>query len=109
MTHGKSNLGGYEPFNEAHAIYSCAISLTFAPSPDLPLRWPALLSSAQKAGRELNLGVPTPAYGLNLTFDPQRVSVNLNRPSPVGVESVGIEFGMMDESGRVAGRHVVQS
>jgi hypothetical protein len=106
MVDGKSNLGGYEPFNEAHAIYSCAISLIFATALDRLVRWPALLSIAQKTGRELNLGVPTPAYGLNLTFDPQRVSVSLNRPSPVGGESVGIEFATMDENGRVLDRFI---
>jgi len=106
MADGKSNLGGYEPFNEAHAIYSCALSLTFAPSPDRGARWPALLSIAQKTGRELNLGVPTPAYGLSLTFDLQRVSISLNRPSPAGGESVGIEFATMDENGRVLDRFI---
>jgi hypothetical protein len=106
MVDGKSNLGGYEPFNEAHAIYSCAISLTFAPRSDRVARWPALLSIAQKTGRELNLGVPTPAYGLSLTFDPQRVSVSLNRPSPIGGESIGIEFATIDENGRVLDRFI---
>ena len=107
MVYGAGNLGGYEPFNEAHAIYSCALSLSFGPPSDRPSRWPALLNVAQRIGRELNLGVPTPSYGLNLTFDPQRISVSLNRPAPVGGEAVGVEYATMDENGRVLDRFIV--
>jgi hypothetical protein len=102
------NLGGYAPFNEAHAIYSCALTLSFAPAPDRPGRWPGLLNIAQKVGRELRLGVPTPSYGLSLTFDSQqRINVSLNRPAPIASEAIGVEFATMDENGRVLDRFVV--
>jgi uncharacterized protein (TIGR04255 family) len=95
-----SDLGGFHPFNDAHAIYSCQLSAMVATRAS----WPNLLRHAQRSGKRLRFGAPVPSYGLTLTFNPQLVSLSLNRPSPTGQQQVGIEFVTMDDEGRLVER-----
>jgi hypothetical protein len=69
---GQTPSGGFEPFNEAHAIVSSTITVQFS-SPIADVDWPALRGAIVAADRDLELGAPQPYFGLSLTFDPTRV------------------------------------
>lgn len=98
---GKPDLGGFEPFNDAHAIYSCSIAIQFSSAIEEGSdAWLRLLERAHATGRDLNLGVPAPSYGMIITFDTQHVTVNLGRPLPFSDEAMGVEFALMNEKGR---------
>lgn len=89
-------LGGFVPFNDAHAIVTSALTIQFAgPVPEEV--WPSLRKAIYSAGRELDLGLPAPFFNTSITFDPARVAIFFNSPPPGSVDTSGLAFTRLDE------------
>lgn len=91
-------LGGFVPFNDAHAIVASSVTVQFAaPIPDEAR--PNLRSKVHALGREMGFGIPAPFYNTSVTFDSSRVGVFFNYPTAGIVETSGLSFGRLDEDG----------
>ncbi len=101
-----ADLGGFEPYNAAHAIVGCTITVQFPGHINGP-DWITIKSAALSAARELGLGVPQPFYGLNVSFDGARAGVSLNAPTPAVSQIGGLTFGRLDEDDQLLERIIV--
>ncbi|MCJ2021208.1 hypothetical protein MKK84_27965 [Methylobacterium sp. E-065] len=88
-------LGGFTPFNEAHAIVSVQATIQFA-HPVSEAQWAAMRSVIWQTGRDLGVGHPTPAFGLSVNFDGSRLGVALNSPSVTSQQAMGLNFSTFD-------------
>lgn len=99
------NLGGFEPYNDSHAIVMASINIQFQSQLDDTM-WAAVRSSIIEAGERLDVGPPQPFYGMSLVFDQTRVSVNLNSPSPIINETGGLSFTTVGQDDNIIERFV---
>lgn len=97
------DLGGFAPFNEAHAIVSAQATIQFAGSVS-DAQWSVLRPVIFKLGRELDIGQPSPSFGLNVTFDGSRLGVAFNAPSVNAQQMAGLAFSIYDQEDRLVER-----
>lgn len=96
-----SSLGGFAPFNDAHAIVEATINVVFDRLPD-PV-WRDAKKTVIRLGRELGLGVPQPSFGVTVLLEQSRVLVNAESPQ-MAEPSVGLVFTQLDENDNIAMR-----
>lgn len=99
-------LGGFEPYNDAHAIVVCGLNVAFAGILGGE-QWLALRKAAIVAARDLDLGSPQPFYGYTLSFDGVTAALSLNAPHPATNEVSGITFFLVDEDDKPKERVIV--
>ncbi|WP_182422322.1 hypothetical protein [Aureimonas sp. ME7] len=102
---GDRKLGGFEPFNESHAIVMASITVQFSNQLD-DTAWQNARSAILQTAKDVGLGKPQPFYGMNLTFDQSRVSISVNAPAPAVAEIAGLSFTQIGDDDQIIDRFV---
>jgi hypothetical protein len=101
-----ADLGGFSPYNEAHAIVSCVLGIQF-PAQISTADWPKIRKGAVAGARDLELGAPQPFYSFSLSFDGSRTTIAVGGPAPLTNEISGITFARVGEDDRPTERIIV--
>ncbi|WCS27766.1 hypothetical protein LOK46_13380 [Methylobacterium sp. NMS14P] len=96
-------LGGFAPFNEAHAIVSVQATIQFG-HPVSEGQWAAMRPAIWALGRDLDIGQPSPAFGLAVNFNGTQLGVALNSPAVSSQQIMGLNFSLVDADDRVTER-----
>ncbi len=101
--HPSDALGGFEPFNDLHAINVCTVMINFELDAAQPVP-PEFWTQVRKAATKLELGVGAPSYGVGVTFQQGSIDLVVNRPPQPDHPAVGVELSSVNENGRVTFR-----
>lgn len=90
-------LGGFSPFNEAHAIVTVQATIQFA-GPVSDAQWATMQPAIRNVGRQLDLERPNHAFGLAVSFDGSKLGITLNSPSVNSHQVMGLHFSSFDNN-----------